>query len=94
MNKPILMPELTATRARTGMTRVGDLIALLIKQYELREELRNRQQRAREAQAKSASNRNSQTAEFMNSRTKQGKSTPIQATFAWFDSTSADAQSL
>jgi DNA replication protein DnaC len=94
MNKPILMPELTATRARTGMNRVGDLIELLIKQYELKEELRNRQQRAREAQAKSASNPNSQTAEFMNSRTQQGKSTPVQATFAWFDSTSADAASI
>lgn len=94
MNKPILMPELTATRARTGMNRVGDLIELLIKQYELKEELRNRQQRAREAQAKSASNRHSQTAEFMNSRTQQGKSIPVQATFAWFDSTSADTASI
>lgn len=94
MNKPILLPELTATRARTGMNRVGDLIALLIKQYELKEELRTRQQRAREAQAKPASNRNSQTAEFSNARTQQGKSSPVQATFAWFDNAAADARSV
>ena len=91
MNKPILMPELTATRARTGMNRVGDLVALLIKQYELKEEMRNRQERARKAQLKPASNRDSKTAEFMNSLTQQGRSTPVQATFAWFDRAGSDA---
>ncbi len=55
MNKPILLPQLSATRARTGMHRVGDLIALLIKQYEMQDQLRaKRQQTAVRASRPSA----------------------------------------
>lgn len=46
MNKPILMPQLSATRARTGMRTIGELMALLIKQYELQDQLRAKQQAA------------------------------------------------
>lgn len=121
MNKPILMPQLTATRARTGMNRVGDLIALLIKQYELQDQLRQNQRRQtkeqpkqpgprqqiapvktsvnkREGQASAIANRAAapetarpaMTAQFANAKTKGGKSTPVQATFAWFDATSTE----
>ncbi len=105
MNKPILLPQLSATRARTGMNRVGDLIALLIKQYEMQDQLRTKRQnetarrssvRARTRSLHPAapaslpttteSQADALTAQFSNARTSQGKTKPVQATFAWFDS--------
>ena len=127
MNKPNLMPQLSATRARTGMRSIGELITLLIKQYELQDQLRAKQQAAASARrlatpqsaassspgrpastasatgrsharvgaansnvassagANSAGANRGATAEFSNSRTSQGVTKPIQATFAWFD---------
>jgi hypothetical protein len=132
MNKPNLMPQLSATRARTGMRSIGELITLLIKQYELQDQLRAKQQAAASARrlatpqsaassspgrpastasatgrsharvgaansnvasstggnstgANSAGANRGATAEFSNSRTAQGVTKPIQATFAWFD---------
>ena len=39
MIKPLNSPQLTATRTRTGLQHVGDLIPRLIKMYELQAEL-------------------------------------------------------
>ncbi|MFN5708344.1 MAG: hypothetical protein ACK48X_09840 [Planctomycetota bacterium] len=96
MNKPILMPQLSATRTRTGMRSIGELMSLLIKQYELQDQLRAKQQAAGRARRGAApqsapSPTGEATAAFRNSRTSQGVAKPVQATFSWFETPAADA---
>ncbi|MEQ1903261.1 MAG: hypothetical protein ABL888_03635 [Pirellulaceae bacterium] len=61
MNKPLRMPQLSAAKQRTGLRSFGELIEVLIRQYELQNAIEGTGERRDSANLKSAPTRHRST---------------------------------
>jgi elongation factor P--beta-lysine ligase len=81
MNKPLRMPQLSAAKQRTGLRSFGELIEVLIRQYELQNAIEETRERRESHQRNSAPTR-----QRSNSSTLVQPMAPVrQATFAFYE---------
>jgi elongation factor P--beta-lysine ligase len=82
MNKPLRMPQLSAAKQRTGLRSFGELIEVLIRQYELQNAIEENRDRREQT------NNNRDSARPRNSSKTSAGSQPLapvrQAPFAFY----------